>query len=134
MTMIVDKAYYTDVYKGGNVEDFDRLNGVSQSFVEYLTRQTADQLLSLPSKVLEQVKQAICSEIDYLNTLGGMGSVNSKADLSKTSENYAGSYSYTVDSGSVAKVVYVNGIPYAPMIDIYLANTGLLYAGVDYVF
>ena len=132
--MIVDQAYYKDVYKGGDVQDFDRLNGVSQSFVEYLTRLNARQLEELKEPLLTSVKNAICSEIDYLNSLGGMGAVQSKADLQKTSENYAGSYSYTVASGSVAEVKYINGVPYAPMIEIYLGNTGLLYAGVDYVF
>lgn len=131
--MIVDKAYF-EAYKGEEVKGFDRLNGVSQSFIEYLTRKSESELSALPEVVLKKVKDAICAEIDYLDSLGGTVTVNSKQDLQKTSESYAGSYSYSVDSKNIAQIKYVNGLPCAPLIDIYLEPTGLLYTGVDYVF
>ena len=133
MTMIVDDAYFEE-YKGGSIDDFERLNGVSQSLIEYLTRKSSADLLQMPEMVLEKVKQAICAEIDYLSSLGGVSAINSKAELQKTSENYAGSYSYTVDSKNIAEIKYANGIPCAPLVETYLTPTGLLYAGVDYVF
>lgn len=131
--MIVDNSYF-EAYKGSSVDNFDRLNGISQSFVEYLTRKSESELLELPEAILKKVKDAICAEIDYLDSLGGTITVNSKQDLQKTSESYAGSYSYTVDSKNIATVEFVNGLPKAPLIEIYLGTTGLLYAGVDYVF
>lgn len=132
--MIVDQKYYEDEYKGeATVDDFDRLNSAAQSFIEYLTRQTAEQLICTPVLVLERVRKAICAQIEYVDSLGGIKAVNSKADVAKTSENYAGSYSYTIDSKNVSEVKYSNGMPVAPMAEIYLAPTGLLYAGVPYV-
>lgn len=131
--MIVDSNYFEE-YKGSSVENFDRLNGISQSFIEYLTRKSESELLELPEALLKKVKDAICAEIDYLDSLGGTVTVNSKQDLQRTSESYAGSYSYTVDSKNIAQIEFVNGLPKAPLIEIYLGTTGLLYAGVDYVF
>lgn len=131
--MIVDKAYF-EAYKGEDIKDFDSLNGTSQSFIEYLTRKSESELLELPEVLLKKVKDAICAEINYLDSLGGMKALNSKQDLQKTSESYAGSYSYSVDSKNIAQIEYVNGLPKAPLIETYLGNTGLLYAGVDYVF
>ena len=131
--MIVNEAYF-QTYKGSSVEDFDRLNGIAQSFIEYLTRKSENELQELPEVLLTKVKNAICAEIDYLSSLGGTASVNQKLDLQKTNESYAGSYSYSVDNKNIAQVKFTNGLPEAPLIDIYLGNTGLLYAGVDYVF
>lgn len=131
--MIVDETYF-EAYKGEVVKDFVRLNGISQSFIEYLLKKGANELLALPDAILVKVKDAICAEIDYLDSLGGTAAVNSKQALQKTSESYAGSYSYSVDSKNIAQIKYINGLPYAPLIDVYLEPTGLLYTGIEYVF
>lgn len=131
--MIVEQSYYEDIYKGVETKDFERLNDISQSFVEYIARTTSESLKQAPDKVLEAVKKAICAEISYLETLGGINAVNSKQDLQKTSESYAGAYSYSISSKQQSAIKYINGIPCAPLVEVYLANTGLLYSGAYYV-
>lgn len=131
--MIVDTSFYEDTYHGQETNEFDRLNVISQSLIESLTNHSEDELLSLHQNVLERVRMAICAEIEYLYSLGGIKAINAKQDVQKTSESYAGSYSYSVDSKQFASIQYVNGVPRAPLIDTYLSNTGLLYSGVDYV-
>lgn len=131
--MIVNQSYYLETYKGKETAEFDRLNDVSQAFVENLTKHNEAELIKIPESVLERVRKAICAEIEYLCSLGGVKAVNAKQDIQKTSESYGGSYSYSLDSKNMASIRYVNGVPYAPMIDIYLSETGLLYSGVDYV-
>lgn len=131
--MIVEQSYYEDVYNGTESNDFDRLNDAAQSFIEYLTRSTSESLKQAPDSTLEMVKKAICAEIDYLVELGGIKAINSKQDLQKSSESYAGAYSYSINNKQQSEIKYVNGIPYAPLVDIYLDKTGLLYTGVSYV-
>lgn len=131
--MIVSQSYYLETYKGVETAEFDRLNDISQMFVENLTRHDEARLLNLSETALERVRKAICAEIEYLCSLGGTKAVNAKQDVQKVSESYSGSYSYSLDSKSMASIRYVNGIPYAPMVDIYLSETGLLYSGVNYV-
>lgn len=131
--MIVDIEFYKDSYRGRETDEFDRLNAASQSLIESLTSHDECSLLGLNESVLERVRKAICAEIEFLCSLGGMNAVNAKQDVQKTSESYGGSYSYSVDNKQLSGVQYVNGIPYAPLIDIYLSATGLLYTGVDYV-
>lgn len=131
--MIVDRSYYEDVYHGTETNDFEHLNDVAQSFIEYVTRSTPESLKQAPDSTLEVVKKAICAEIEYLVQLGGIKALNSKQELQKTSESYAGAYSYSINSKQQGEVKYANGIPYAPLVDIYLDKTGLLYTGVSYV-
>lgn len=131
--MIVDESYFTGDFGGELPKGFVRLNLASQSFVEFLTNRSADELLELSATVLERVKQAICAEIEYLDTLGGVSALNGKPDVQKKSESYGGSYSYSLDDKQLAEIRYTNGIPHAPLVDTLLAPTGLLYAGRDYV-
>lgn len=131
--MIVDEEYFTKVFGGELPATFARLNAASQSFVEFLTSSTADELLGLSAVVLERVKQAICSEIEYLDVLGGVNALNGKPNVQKKSESYGGSYSYSLDDKQLAEIRYTNGIPHAPLVDAILAPTGLLYAGRSYV-
>lgn len=131
--MIVDEAYYQDKFGAELPKSFPRLNSASQSFIEFLTNRSADELAALPDAILNRVKQAICSEIEYIESLGGTKALNGKPDVQKKSESYGGSYSYSIDDKQLASIRYVNGIPYAPVVDVLLIPTGLLYAGRSYV-
>lgn len=134
--MLVDESYFMECSKGLDSEvgdEFDYLNEVSQSLIEFMTRKTAEQLADMPEVILTKVKRAICAEIHYLYNLGGDKATISKVDIQKTSESYGGSYSYTIDSSKAPNVEYENGLPLAPLVKVYLLPTGLLYSGVDYV-
>lgn len=131
--MIVDEKYYLESYGGEEIKDFTRLSRALQSLIEFLTSHTVGELEQLPTVVLDRVKQAICAEIEYLDTLGGIKALNGKPDVQKKSESYGGSYSYSLGDKQMAEIRYVGGIPCASMIETILTPTGLLYAGRQYV-
>ena len=60
--MIVSQSYYLETYKGVETAEFDRLNDISQMFVENLTKHDEARLLNLSETALERVRKAICAE------------------------------------------------------------------------
>jgi len=124
--MLVDETYYTDVFGGKKTDAFDSLNRDAQAVISYLTRKSEYELSQ--HVFLTDVLNAICSQIQYMDSLGGEKAATA---AHVASESYAGAYSYTVDSKQAAQRQYVNGVPLSGMVFTYLANTGLLYAGVS---
>ena len=132
--MIIDYDYYIKEYKGEEVDDatFDKLNISSQAVVEYLTNKLESSLVELPSDILEKVKKAICCEIEYLIQNGGIKALAGNDAGQYQSESYS-SYSYNKGTKQTDTIQYICGVPVAPMLQIHLGNTGLLYKGVKYV-
>lgn len=133
--MIVDYEFYkTNFDSSISEETFNKLNMQSQPVIEYLTRCSEEMLLSY-SEHLDNIKKAICAEIFYVNQNGGVSVFNGESKNLLTSESYAGSYSYSKqDNKALENIKYINGVPVAPMVNIYLGNTGLLYAGVGITY
>lgn len=133
--MITDYEFYQKNFDSSiDEETFNKLNMQSQPIIEYLTRCSEEMLLSY-SEHLDNIKKAICSQIFYLQQNGGMSVLNGESKNLLTSESYGGSYSYSKQNNkALEKLVYINGIPVAPMVKIYLGNTGLLYAGVGITY
>lgn len=130
--MLVDTSYYKDTYRGTETNSFDKLNLLAQSIIERLTMRDEDKLSA--SLFVEKIKKAICAQIEYLAINGETNAVNAKEDGQMQSENI-GSYSYTrANIKSSETIKYLDGVPIAPMVWIFLSNTDLLYGGVkEYV-
>lgn len=127
--MIVDTSYYKDVYKGIETNNFDKLNLLAQSIIETLTEREEKILLSSP--FVDNVKKSICSQIEYFSINGEEKAINAQETGQMKSENI-GSYSYTrANVKSSETVKYLNGVPIAPMVWIFLSKTDLLYKGVE---
>lgn len=124
--MIVDLDFYTNVYKEIATDDFDKLNVASQSIIEYLTLKGGTTLSNSP--FLVNIKNAICSQIEYLSQNGSLKALQGQNTGDFKSESI-GSYSYTRNNKN-SDITYLNGIPVAPMVFTYLMPTGLLYCGV----
>lgn len=135
MEMLVDLNYYTNTFLGGSIDSdtFAQLNMQSQTIIlKSIIHRTYDEVLELDSDTITDVKNAICSQISFLNSNGGMSVLSGNNTGLLTSESYSGSYSYSKQENQAFKyMTYVNGVIIAPMVYTYLANTGLLYAGVD---
>lgn len=131
--MIVDYNFYNGVYPDTVEEkDFNLLNNQAQPIIEMITHKSESVLLGLESDDLDRVKKAICSQIYFFADNGGTSVVNGDSSKLITSESYAGSYSWSKQSNDAFKSIkYVNGLPIAPMVNVFLAPTNLLYAGVD---
>lgn len=124
--MIVNEVYYLNEFEAAELGNFNKLNKTSQAMIEYLTLKSENQLLS--SRFITQIKTAICSQIEYLSTNGNLDAVQGNA-ISDIKSESIGSYSYTKKE-KASDIEYINGIPLAPMVKVYLMNTGLLYSGV----
>lgn len=127
--MLVNTTYYNDEYKGTKTDNFDKLNLLAQSTIESLTKRDEDILSN--SLFVEQVKKAICAEIEYFAINGEVNAVNAKEDTQMQSEGI-GSYSYArANVKSSETVKYLDGVPIAPMVWVFFSNTDLLYKGVE---
>lgn len=116
--MIVNEEYYKNTYKGDTVDNFDKMNKFSQAIVEYLTKQNEEELLAIEK--IEKVKDAICTQIEFLN-INGKNAINGQSTSQLTSESYSGSYSYSKKTlDKTQDIKYYNGLPIAPMVFIYL--------------
>ena len=87
MTNLVSKNYYTDVYGGIEIEskEFEKLSsraeGVIDSFVQSeVLNWKYDQYLALKEKETNEIKKAICQEIEVLYQSNGMQAVTGGAD------------------------------------------------------
>lgn len=132
--MIVDFNYYIGIYGENSISenDFKMLNVQAQPLIEVITKHNEKELLAMEEDIVEAVKKAICSQISYFKDNGGMSVMNGNSSNLLTSESYGGSYSYSKqENQALNKIKYVNGIPVAPMVYVYLLPTNLLYAGVD---
>lgn len=131
---LVDFEYYNSFMDDGIDETtFDKLNTQSQFIIlKGVIHRSLEEVNELESDIITDVKNAICSQISYMNENGGMSMLSGNNTGLLSSESYGGSYSYSMQENRAYKFIkYVNGIAIAPMVYIYLTGTGLLYAGVD---
>lgn len=65
---LVTSTYYTTVYIGEPIaaDDFARYEARAEDQILGLTGLTAAQVAGLPSELLEAVRKAICSQMEYL--------------------------------------------------------------------
>lgn len=123
----VTQAYYSGTFQGESVDsaDFPGLLERASEIVEEMTmyRLTAITFEAMPEAVQEQVKRAVCAQIEYLNANGGSELDNSIGVQSAS----LGKFSYT--SGNAAADSASGQIIYAPRAQRILMPTGLLYRG-----
>lgn len=122
----VTQDYYSGTFQGESVDsaDFPGLLERASEIVEEMTmyRLTAITFEAMPEAVQEQVKRAVCAQIEYLNANGGSELDNSTGVQSAS----LGKFSYT--SGSKTDSASGQTI-YAPRAQRILMPTGLLYRG-----
>ena len=139
MASIVDESYYTDVYKGAEVDDdlgvlLDRASDI----VRQHTLCCIDDIERLPAAMQENLKKAVCAQAEYINENGGLEWLNSEG---------AARFSigkFSMSTGSNSRGPYGNyyrnsyGNSYgnsrgdnhsAPLMLSYLEAAGLLYRG-----
>ena len=127
--MYVDESYYYDTFNGESVEsaDFPGLCRRAGELIEELTlyRLTETGFLVMPVEMQTAVKNAVCAQIEYLDSNGGaemdMGNGMSGATLGKFS--YSGASS---GSGSTEQSIF------SPRAERILWPTGLTYRGGRY--
>lgn len=112
---MVDYSYYKTMYKGVEMETevFDKLALISFDLINYLTNNAEET---------ENIKKAQCCQIEFLYNNGGINAINGKDSSQYVSESI-GSYSYSKNSNARNTIQYVNGLPLAPMLKIYLGKT-----------
>lgn len=122
MAALVDIAYYTDVYKGVEVyDDLDVLLDRASDMVRQSTLCPLDNLSRLPTFVQENVKKAVCAQVEYINANGGLDWINSSGTSSVT----IGKFSMSGSSGGNSSVKQI----VSPNMLAYLEQAGLLYRG-----
>lgn len=124
----VDLIYYQETYRGDwpdtlTGEDFNQLETRASSIIDSLTslRIRSTGLENLHSLVQEQVKKAVCAQIEYL-VKKGTDSIHG-TQLASVS---LGDFSYQESSASSKDQPSV-GV--SPEVFLHLSSSGLLYAG-----
>ena len=85
-------------------------------------RVTPVTILAMPEEVQEQIRKAVCAQIEYLDANGG-SDMDNGADLQSAG---LGKFNYTKASGASGST---QQSLYAPRAQRILAPTGLLYRG-----
>lgn len=125
MASIIDKAYYTDVYKGAEVDDdLDVLLDRASDIVRQHTLYCLDNIEIFPESIQENIKKAVCAEAEYISSCGGSDSLNSDSVPSFSIGKFSMTGGGKSSSGSSA-----SPLPAAPMMLSYLEAAGLLYRG-----
>lgn len=122
----VTHEYYSNTFHGESVNpsDFpsllDRATEVIEEMCMY--RVTPVTILAMPEEVQEQIRKAVCAQIEYLDANGG-SDMDNGADLQSAG---LGKFNYTKASGASGST---QQSLYAPRAQRILAPTGLLYRG-----
>lgn len=114
---MVDYNFYRTVYLGEemDMETFNRLATRSYDLIMNLTGNGEET---------DNVKKAECAEIEFLNKSGGIDALNGNDKSQYISESIGG-YSYSKGSSSNT-LQYVNGLPIAPMVWLYIRKRGVV--------
>lgn len=123
MGVIVDYQYYTDTYKGTEVDEtsFPTLNAHASRIIGAMTRWRVDETTidSLPSMIQTLYRLAVCSQIDFL-AINGVESINGGNDAGFTVGKVR------VDGKSRASVGGAMSASISPAAQSYLEQTGLM--------
>ena len=122
---LVDKNYYTDVYKGAEVDDdlgvlLDRSSDIVRQHTLYLL----DDIEIFPESIQENIKKAVCAQAEFINANGGLDSLNSDS----VSSFSIGKFSVTGGSKNLSGKSSA-AISAAPLMLSYLESAGMLYRG-----
>ena len=125
MVSLVDEKYYTDIYKGAEVDDdLDVLLGRASDIVRQHTLCRIDDIEALPGFMQENIKNAVCAEAEYISSCGGLESLNSDSVTSFSIGKFSMTSGEKNSSGSAS-----SPLPAAPLMLSYLESAGLLYRG-----
>lgn len=123
MGVIVDYQYYTDTYKGTEVDEtsFPTLNAHASRIIGAMTRWRVDETTidSLPSMIQTLYRLAVCSQIDFL-AINGVESINGGNDAGFTVGKVR------VDGKSRASAGGAMSASISPAAKSYLEQTGLM--------
>lgn len=123
----VDFSYYTNTYKGASVglADFPAIELRASEIIDDLTMyKVAQQGLTLyPIFVQNQFKKAICAQIDYIDSMGGVATL----DEAPMQSMGLGKFNYSSGSNTGTGNGSSNVSGRAKSL---LAPTGLLYRGL----
>lgn len=122
----ITEAYYKDTYQGESVAsaDFPSLCMRAEEIIEEMTLYRVSETLfpSYPKEVQEQIKKAVCAQIEYLDANGG-SDMDTGADLQSAA---LGKFNYTKSAGANGSTVQSI---YSPRAKRLLYPTGLMYRG-----
>lgn len=87
MTNLVDKRFYTDIYGGIEIDgaEFEKLSSRAEGVIDAFVQSEVfnwkyDQYVALKQNGDENIKKAICQEIEVLHQSNGMQAVTGGAD------------------------------------------------------
>lgn len=119
MGALADAAYYTDVYKGTEVyDDLDVLLDRASDIVRHNTLYRLDDISKLPSFMQDNIKRAVCAQVEYINANGGLEWLNSN-----------GAASFSVGKFSMSGGGTSSQQTASPAMLAYLEAVGLIYRG-----
>ena len=123
MSVIVDYSYYTDTYKGTEVDQtsFPTLNAHASRIIGAMTRWQVDETTidNFPSMIQTLYRLAVCSQIDFLAING----VESLSDGNNTGFTVG---KVRVDGRSGASAGGAMSASISPAAKSYLEQTGLM--------
>lgn len=124
--LYVNETYYNEIFKGESVDtaDFPDLCARAEEIIEELTMYnlTLPAFNDMSEDIQEQIREAVCAQIEYLDANGG-SEMDNGTGLQSAS---LGKFSYTQASGADGSAQQPI---YAPRAMRILAPTGLLYRG-----
>lgn len=130
MSVIVDFQYYTDVYKGQEVDEtsFPALNAHAMRMIAAMTRWQVneDNFAELHPLTQTQYRLAVCSQIDFLS-LNGMESINDSGSAGFTVGKV------TVHAGKTSASGGAMSANISPAALLYLEQSGLMNPAVPVV-
>lgn len=106
----------------------NRAEDVINTITMYRIGGDAGLALLLPF-VQEQVKKATAAQVETMFAQGGIDTVTGNGAGAAMQSVGLGRFSYS--SGASAGMQMINGIPLSPLVNTYLAPTGLLYRGMQ---
>jgi len=123
MGVIVDYQYYTDTYKGTEVDEtsFPTLNAHASRIIGAMTRWQVDETTidRFPSMIQTLYRLAVCSQIDFL-AINGVESISNGNDTGFTVGKVK------VDGKSRTSVGGAMSASISPAAKSYLEQTGLM--------
>ena len=123
MGVIVDYQYYTDTYKGTEVDEtsFPTLNAHASRIIGAMTRWQVDETTidRFPSIIQTLYRLAVCSQIDFL-AINGVESISNGNDTGFTVGKVK------VDGKSGASAGGAMSASISPAAQSYLEQTGLM--------
>lgn len=123
MGALADAAYYTDVYKGTEVyDDLGVLLDRASDIVRQHTIYRLDDISMLPSFMQDNIKRAVCAQVEYINANGGLDWLNSNGVVSFSIGKFSMSSGSSGGGASSQQTV-------SPAMLAYLEAVGLLYRG-----